>query len=753
MPKVNQLTPQERAAIVDKSPLSLPNNPTQSGFSAGQIKQKLSGMVTDAEDSVLAILDEKLEEIDDGFTDTDGDVAAIDARLTTAEASIVQSQTATKVIYNVKNDEATPITIGMPVYIFATLGASGTLTVKKATADHTIAPVKKLLGVVKDSSIAAGALGDILVFGELTGLDTSLLTQGQPIYLGTTPGTLTSTVPTEPNHRILIGVCAFNDPTNGAIFVKQQLGLELGELDDVRIHDIQNLQILRYNTANLRWENSSDLPANSVDLQNHINDSTIHHLKGVANGVASLDANTKIPIGQLPDAVFDSLYFFSVLATSTTLGEMSAFVFDEWQYGYGRSKLGVYYVATAAVTISPTGSLSLPYTGTLINGEYWIGTFRPSEEGSDNVTPIVMETGDWIILTAVSGSGTALDPYRIEWSVVNNTYEDASTSVDGIVRLSDSTSLATTGNKVITDGRLNALLGNVNNTSDANKPVSTATQTALNSKADLTNGKLTTSQIPDFAYDAIFVRKDTIYTSLAAVVADNGGNSSFDRRFLALRTAGAQNYSLDVWFLPRSINGNNAANYTLQTTIGSFVSPSFLPSMIISETTKNIYYISQAPATDASGVMLPTAGDSTLATNNFFTPYYVRNLLMTLPFDNTEYRIASDGNGFNSNDNTKFFYAGARRQQINGTWYEGSIFHFTNNFGQFEDFIITRNGSFDFPLNRNNTSWSAVNTTIFAPGLNNWETSESGNHKIWIIILNPDMNTQAFNRIVIIEKI
>ena len=39
-------------------------------------------------------------------------------------------------------------------------------------------------------------------------------------------------------------------------------------------------------------------------------------------------------------------------------------------------------------------------------------------------------------------------------------------------------------------------LGNVNNTSDANKPISTATQTALNAKADLVNGIVPTSQLP-----------------------------------------------------------------------------------------------------------------------------------------------------------------------------------------------------------------------------------------------------------------
>lgn len=39
-------------------------------------------------------------------------------------------------------------------------------------------------------------------------------------------------------------------------------------------------------------------------------------------------------------------------------------------------------------------------------------------------------------------------------------------------------------------------LENVNNTSDANKPISTATQTALNLKADLTGGKVPSAQIP-----------------------------------------------------------------------------------------------------------------------------------------------------------------------------------------------------------------------------------------------------------------
>lgn len=48
-------------------------------------------------------------------------------------------------------------------------------------------------------------------------------------------------------------------------------------------------------------------------------------------------------------------------------------------------------------------------------------------------------------------------------------------------------------------------LSNVDNTSDANKPISSTTQIALNDKADLVSGKLATSQIPALAITDTFV--------------------------------------------------------------------------------------------------------------------------------------------------------------------------------------------------------------------------------------------------------
>lgn len=63
-------------------------------------------------------------------------------------------------------------------------------------------------------------------------------------------------------------------------------------------------------------------------------------------------------------------------------------------------------------------------------------------------------------------------------------------------------------------------LGNVDNTSDANKPISDATQTALDAKADLVGGKIPTSQIPAIALTDVYVVADE--TEQLALTAQEG---------------------------------------------------------------------------------------------------------------------------------------------------------------------------------------------------------------------------------------
>lgn len=168
------------------------------------------------------------------------------------------------------------------------------------------------------------------------------------------------------------------------------------------------------------------------------------------------DANDKIKEAYLPNSVFDSLYFYDAISINRTLGELAEDVFESFNSSSDRSRVGVYFVAASSITITPTT------TSTLIDSEYWVGVFRPSEENvSQSTSAITMETGDWIVLTKISGAGTVGSPYTTEWAVVNNTYETAGTTTPGIVTLSSrSTYAGLTGNNVVTEGVLKTVIDN-----------------------------------------------------------------------------------------------------------------------------------------------------------------------------------------------------------------------------------------------------------------------------------------------------
>jgi hypothetical protein len=79
-------------------------------------------------------------------------------------------------------------------------------------------------------------------------------------------------------------------------------------------------------------------------------------------------------------------------------------------------------------------------------------------------------------------------------------------------------------------------LGNVNNTSDANKPISAATQTALNAKADLVGGVIPTAQIPAYAVTEVFTVANQ--AAMLALTAQRGD--------MAIRTDNGHRYVLST---------------------------------------------------------------------------------------------------------------------------------------------------------------------------------------------------------------
>jgi hypothetical protein len=123
-----------------------------------------------------------------------------------------------EVHYHVRNNTASAIPNGTPVYASGTLGASGRITVAPFIADGTI-PVKFFIGITTEE-IAAGADGKVTDFGKVRNLDTSVFNDGDVLYPSSTvAGGLTNVAPAAPALAI---PCAFvvYSGNNGNIFVR-----------------------------------------------------------------------------------------------------------------------------------------------------------------------------------------------------------------------------------------------------------------------------------------------------------------------------------------------------------------------------------------------------------------------------------------------------------------------------------------------------------------------------------------------------
>ena len=177
------------------------------------------------------------------------------------------------------------------------------------------------------------------------------------------------------------------------------------------------------------------------------------------------DSFDKIKPNYLPNIVFDSLFFLSVLTLNTDGGYDLSFLADGVQtyaMSNSRSPNGIYYVSQGTLTLTPNGTTGIPGAPHIYAGKHYI-TSISGEEGVvfNTPDPITLETGDWIVVTNTSGTGTSIDPYIYNFAVVNNTYENATTSIDGIVRLSSRTTYtALSGNNVVSEGTLKTVIDN-----------------------------------------------------------------------------------------------------------------------------------------------------------------------------------------------------------------------------------------------------------------------------------------------------
>jgi hypothetical protein len=151
------------------------------------------------------------------------------------------------------NGTGSTLAKGTVVYISGAQGQRPSISKASASSEATSS---KTFGIVAEA-INNGAEGLVCTSGIVRGVNTSTFTEGQALWLSTTAGLVSSTMPTQPNHSVFIGYCIKSNANSGQIFVKIQNGYELQELHNVLITSPTTGQTLKYNSATELWENGS----------------------------------------------------------------------------------------------------------------------------------------------------------------------------------------------------------------------------------------------------------------------------------------------------------------------------------------------------------------------------------------------------------------------------------------------------------------------------------------------------------------
>ena len=259
----------------------------------------------------------------------------------------------------VTNADSVTLTKGMAVYAFG--GTGDRMTVKRASnnGDSTSA---QTVGLVLSTSIAVNQRGIIVMQGLLDGLSilpTSTFADGDPVYLGSTAGSITKIKPYAPNHLVYLGVVTTASPgASGRMYVRVQNGYELDELHNVQAQSPSLKDTLWYdNTVTpAQWKTASistilgytpfNLPSLTSGSVLFSNGTTI--AQDNANFFWD-DTNNRLGLGTSAPTnsltIQDSSYSQIVLKSSANSEGISSFLggnlasFDTI-YGFGRYQYG-----------------------------------------------------------------------------------------------------------------------------------------------------------------------------------------------------------------------------------------------------------------------------------------------------------------------------------------------------------------------------------------------------------------------------
>lgn len=122
-----------------------------------------------------------------------------------------------------------------------------------------------LIGIAQ-ADISDQTEGVVVSEGYVKHLNTSSYSVGDILYASETAGAFTSTKPSSPNLGIPVAMVTDVDSSNGTIYVRLTQYAHLNELHDLNIVSPNNGHILRYQSSNGTWINSSVLDVSTVNV-------------------------------------------------------------------------------------------------------------------------------------------------------------------------------------------------------------------------------------------------------------------------------------------------------------------------------------------------------------------------------------------------------------------------------------------------------------------------------------------------------
>jgi len=215
--------------------------------------------------------------------------------------------------------------------------------------------------------------------------------------------------------------------------------------------------------------------------------------KGVANGVATLDATGLVPASQLPSYVDDVLEYTNLAGFPATGETGKIYVAKDTNKTYRWSGTAYVYITSGAVD-SVAGKTGIV---TLVKGDVGLGNV---DNTSDANKPVSTAQATAIALKAniasptFTGTVSGITKSMVGLGNVDNTADTAkpvSTAQQTALDLKANIASPTFTGTVAGITKSMVGLANADNTSDANKPVSTAQQTALDLKANLVSPTFT----------------------------------------------------------------------------------------------------------------------------------------------------------------------------------------------------------------------------------------------------------------------